>query len=29
MRPDLTVEGDHPTVLGYKLLGERVELPRP
>jgi lysophospholipase L1-like esterase len=27
MRPSLTVEGDHPTVLGYKLLGEAVELP--
>jgi lysophospholipase L1-like esterase len=28
MRPALTAEGDHPTVLGYKLLGEAVELPR-
>jgi lysophospholipase L1-like esterase len=27
MRPDLTIEGDHPSVTGYELLGERAVAP--
>jgi lysophospholipase L1-like esterase len=29
MRADLTIDGDHPSVAGYRLLGERAfELPQ-
>lgn len=27
MRPDLTIDGDHPTIAGYRRLGELVDLP--
>lgn len=27
MRPDLTIEGDHPSIAGHRRLGELVELP--
>lgn len=27
MRPDLTIEGDHPSIAGYRRLAERVKLP--
>jgi lysophospholipase L1-like esterase len=27
MRRDLTIDGDHPSIGGYRRLGERVEVP--
>ena len=27
MKPELTIDGDHPSVEGYRLLGEKIDLP--